>query len=136
MHKAPTAASARKRIRALGDPNDALFLQRFFKTGPGEYGEGDRFLGIRVPVVRRLATELGELPLEEIEVLLHDRCARDAAHDAALRDREAAAGRSATLHEKGRLVFSQRFHGIQARGAQRRQACGPQSDSDQGQRRQ
>ena len=73
MPKAPTAASARKRIRELGDSNDALFLQRFFKTGPGEYGEGDRFLGIRVPVVRRLAKELRGLPLDQIETLLHDR---------------------------------------------------------------
>jgi 3-methyladenine DNA glycosylase AlkD len=73
MPKAPTAASARKRIRALGDPNDALFLQGYFKTGPGEYGEGDRFLGIRVPVVRRLAKELRDLPLDQIEALLHDR---------------------------------------------------------------
>jgi 3-methyladenine DNA glycosylase AlkD len=73
MPKAPTAASARKRLRELGDPSDALFLQRFFKTGRGEYGEGDRFLGIRVPVVRRLARELRELPLDQIEALLHDR---------------------------------------------------------------
>lgn len=73
MPKAPTAASARRRIRELGDPNDALFLQGFFKTGPGEYGEGDRFLGIRVPAVRRLAKELRELPLDQIEALLHDR---------------------------------------------------------------
>ena len=73
MPKAPTAASARKRIRELGDPNDALFLQGYFKTGPGEYGEGDQFLGIRVPVVRRLAKELRDLPLDQIEALLHDR---------------------------------------------------------------
>jgi 3-methyladenine DNA glycosylase AlkD len=73
MPKAPTAASARKRIRELGDPNDALFLQGYFKTGPGGYGEGDRFLGIRVPVVRRLAKELRDLPLDQIEGLLHDR---------------------------------------------------------------
>ena len=73
MPKAPTAASARKRIRELGDPNDALFLQGYFKTGPGEYGEGDQFLGIRVPVVRRLAKELRDLPLDQIEALLRDR---------------------------------------------------------------
>ena len=73
MPKAPTAAYARKRIRELGDPNDALFLQGYFKTGPGEYGEGDQFLGIRVPVVRRLAKELRDLPLDQIEALLHDR---------------------------------------------------------------
>jgi len=43
--KAPTLAAARKALRAAGDPDDAAFLQRFFKTKKGEYGEGDRFSG-------------------------------------------------------------------------------------------
>lgn len=73
MPKAPTAGSIRKRLREHSDSDDARFLQRFFKTGRGEYGEGDRFLGIRVPIVRRLAMELRELPLDQIEALLHDR---------------------------------------------------------------
>jgi 3-methyladenine DNA glycosylase AlkD len=68
----PTAAGARKRLRALANPEDARFLQRFFKTGPGQYGAGDRFLGIRVPALRRVARELRGLPLDQIEVLLHD----------------------------------------------------------------
>jgi 3-methyladenine DNA glycosylase AlkD len=72
MSTKPTAASALKRLRALGDPDDAKFLQRFFRTGPGEYGEGDRFLGIRVPDTRRLARELRGMPLDQIERLLHD----------------------------------------------------------------
>lgn len=46
-----------KRIRALANTRDSIFLQRFFKTGPGEYGEGDRFLGIRVPTTRQLVRE-------------------------------------------------------------------------------
>lgn len=46
-----------KEVRALANPADARFLQRFFKTGPGGYGEGDRFLGIRVPRTRRLVRE-------------------------------------------------------------------------------
>ena len=44
-----------KELGRRGDPQTASFLQRFFKTGPGEYGAGDRFRGIRVPVLRRLA---------------------------------------------------------------------------------
>jgi 3-methyladenine DNA glycosylase AlkD len=43
---------------------------RFFRTGPGEYGHGDRFLGVRVPVVRREARALRELGLATLEQLL------------------------------------------------------------------
>ncbi len=43
----------------------------FFKTGKGEYGEGDRFLGIRVPETRKLVKKFREISLEEIIMLLH-----------------------------------------------------------------
>jgi 3-methyladenine DNA glycosylase AlkD len=57
-------------LRRIADAGDAIFLQRFFKTGPGEYGEGDRFLGIRVPRTRRLAAIFESLPQAEILRLL------------------------------------------------------------------
>jgi 3-methyladenine DNA glycosylase AlkD len=66
-----TAKELQARLRALENPNDAAFLTRFFKTGPGQYGEGDRFLGLRVPVIRRAAKEFKDLPLAEVECLLH-----------------------------------------------------------------
>jgi len=62
--------SLRARLGELADPEDARFLQRYFKTGPGEYGEGDVFIGIRVPVLRGLAREHGDLPLDDAAELL------------------------------------------------------------------
>ncbi|KPJ53450.1 DNA alkylation repair protein [candidate division TA06 bacterium DG_24] len=60
----------RKRLRVLRDREKAKILKRFFKTGPGEYGEDDVFLGIKVPQLRRLAKEYAGIPLKEIERLL------------------------------------------------------------------
>jgi 3-methyladenine DNA glycosylase AlkD len=65
-----TLAEVRADVRALESPADAEFLQRFFKTGPGEYGEGDRFAGIRVPALRSLARKHAGLSLDETAELL------------------------------------------------------------------
>jgi 3-methyladenine DNA glycosylase AlkD len=64
------AAAAKRMLRALGDPGIARHSQRFFKTGKGQYGAGDRFLGIRVPELRRQARALEALPLGEVSKLL------------------------------------------------------------------
>lgn len=45
-------------------------ISRFFKTGKGEYGEGDRFIGVTVPRQRTLARQIGSLPLAEIDALM------------------------------------------------------------------
>lgn len=65
-----TANEINKILRGLGDPAIAAHSQRFFKTGKGEYGEGDRFLGIRVPVLRKQVKLCRATGLEEIQKLL------------------------------------------------------------------
>ncbi len=57
-------------LRSLASPEVATIQQRFFKTGPGEYGAGDQFLGIKVPVLRALAKQHRDTNLEVIKALL------------------------------------------------------------------
>lgn len=65
-----TAEEIRKRLRDLEDSEKAKILQKFFKTGPGQYGEGDFFLGIPVPRLRKLCRDCGDVALREVESLL------------------------------------------------------------------
>ena len=60
-------------LDAAADPERARHLQRFFRTGPGEYGEGDRFLGLRVPQVRAIAKRHKALPLPDLAGVLASR---------------------------------------------------------------
>jgi 3-methyladenine DNA glycosylase AlkD len=64
------AKECQTRLRSLANPRDATFLAGFFKTGPGEYGAGDRFIGLRVPIIRKVAKEFQSLPLTEVVRLL------------------------------------------------------------------
>lgn len=63
-------AQLQQRLITLGDPQIAKNLQRFFKTGPGEYGAGDIFLGLKVPTLRSLAQEYQHLSLADTVTLL------------------------------------------------------------------
>lgn len=65
-----TVQEISKILRRLADPHIAEQSQRFFKTCPGQYGEGDRFLGIRVPVLREQAKKFKDAPLGEVQSLL------------------------------------------------------------------
>ena len=65
-----TVQQIQKRLKKLGNKKHAAISQRFFKTGPGEYGEGDVFIGIRVPVLRELVKEYSDLSVEDAAILL------------------------------------------------------------------
>ncbi|MEK7060714.1 MAG: DNA alkylation repair protein [Patescibacteria group bacterium] len=58
-------------LKALGNKERALFMARYFKTGNGEYGEGDKFLGLTVSQQRVIAKKYKDLSLKDIEQLLH-----------------------------------------------------------------
>jgi len=60
----------RRKLQQLGSKDKARVLQRFFKTGPGEYGEGDVFIGVRVPDLRKLVKEYQDITIKEVMQLL------------------------------------------------------------------
>jgi 3-methyladenine DNA glycosylase AlkD len=62
-----------KKLKEKANPEKAKLLQKFFKTGKGEYGEGDVFLGIVVPEQRGIAKEFNNLSIKEIQELLDSR---------------------------------------------------------------
>ena len=63
----------KKELKKIASPKQAKILQRFFKTGKGEYGERDIFLGIKVPEQRKVADKFRELSLENIAELLNSK---------------------------------------------------------------
>lgn len=66
----PTAKRFIERMKILRSPEEAQKLLRYFKTGKGEYGEGDKFIGVRMGQLFALAKEFIEMPPGEIEKLL------------------------------------------------------------------
>ena len=61
---------ARKELRKYSSKKQAKALQRFFKTGKGEYAQGDIFLGVRVPDARKVCLKFQDLPVKETFKLL------------------------------------------------------------------
>ena len=68
----PTAAAVRRQLKTMANPEKAAFFPRFFKAGPGEYAEGDKFIGVIVPNQRKVAKQFRDLPQTEIDKLLKD----------------------------------------------------------------
>src|SRR3990167_2644641 len=61
----------RDEVKKLANPAKAKILTLFFKIGPGEYGEGDKFLGLTVPQCRQLVRKYKDLSFQDITELLH-----------------------------------------------------------------
>lgn len=72
MDAASTAEDVRRALAEVANPADAAQAQRFFKAGPGQYGEGDVFIGVRVPATRAIVRRFRGLSLDEIDRLLDD----------------------------------------------------------------
>jgi len=70
MTSAITASEIRAALNKHADPRQASILRRFFKTGPGEYGEGDIFIGVKVPQTRSVVRAFRSAPLNAVKELL------------------------------------------------------------------
>jgi len=73
MSEGTTAIQVKNELKALANSPKGKILSRFFKTGPGEYGEGDIFLGVKVPDKQRVARKYRSLPLDEVIKLLQSK---------------------------------------------------------------
>ena len=69
----PTAQEITAYMETLRNEEQRQVLMRFFKTGKGQYGEGDEFLGLKVPQTREVVRQVSDLPLTEIPELLTNR---------------------------------------------------------------
>lgn len=66
-----TAEKVQRELEALSTPEKKEFLPYFFKTEKGQYGEGDKFLGVVVPDSRKIAKKYKDIPFQEIKTLLN-----------------------------------------------------------------
>jgi 3-methyladenine DNA glycosylase AlkD len=66
-------AQLEREIKSQANKPQAAILQQFFKTGPGQYGAGDLFLGLKVPLQRQIAHKYTDLPLKDVQRLLNSK---------------------------------------------------------------
>src|SRR6478752_6188883 len=99
----PTARRFVERLDAIATDAERVKLQRYFKSGEGEYGEGDEFIGVRMGSVFELADEFRSMPLGEIEALLESPVHEARAGAVKIMAKQAAA-RTATDDDRRALV--------------------------------
>ena len=100
----------RQTLRSLADAAIAEKSKRFFKTGAGDYGEGDRFLGIRVPVLREQAKKFEQTPLQEVQQLLKSPFHEERLCALFILVRQFRKGSSETKHRIYTLYLSNTLH--------------------------
>ena len=111
------AAEVRAALAALADPGHAALVARYFQTGPGQYGEGDVFIGLRLPAMRLVVRQFAGLPLPEALALL-----TSAVHEHRLAallilvGQFRRAGRARTLDAEARARLSEFYLGAVRRG--------------------
>jgi 3-methyladenine DNA glycosylase AlkD len=89
-----TASEIQQQLRELGSPEAMAQAARFFKMGPGQYGEGDIFLGLNAATMHRLSKEHVALSLSEVRVLLRSAVHEDRSLALLILVRQAAKGDS------------------------------------------
>ncbi|SOD88771.1 DNA alkylation repair protein [Spirosoma fluviale] len=67
-----TCTDVKNELLSLANPERAVQVARFFKTGPGQYGEGDQFMGLSMPQQHTIARQYLHLSFTETELLVHD----------------------------------------------------------------
>lgn len=67
----PIIKNIQNSLRQYASPERKRNVERFFKTGKGQYGEGDQFIGVSNPNIRKVAREYKDISLDESELLLH-----------------------------------------------------------------
>lgn len=70
MNANVSAACFIEKLYAMQSPEELVKIQRYFKSGEGQYGEGDVFIGVRMGNVFSLAKEFIKMPTDELEKLL------------------------------------------------------------------
>jgi len=73
MNENPAAGDVISALMNYANDERKKTNEWFFKTGKGEYGEGDVFIGVRVPHSRKVAKQFRNLPLEELKILLYNK---------------------------------------------------------------